>query len=131
MTVKYSQQGSLQRVIVQSAAWLTSAVIAAKLPDRSLRVFQVVPGYLAAAEGSANLNSNECRHMVSTLYGTYFTLPQVFPAANLNSNECRHMVSTLYGTYFTLPQVFPAADAQEARLWAPAQVDYNLKQNTY
>lgn len=47
---------------MQSATRLTSAVIAAELPDRSLCVFQVVPGYLAAAEGSAELSS-ECRHM--------------------------------------------------------------------
>ena len=88
---------------MQSAARLTSAVIAAKLPDRGLRVLQVVPGYLAAAGGSAELRTGERRHMIST--------PK--------------------GTYFTLPQVLPAADAQEARLWAPAQVDDDLNQNTY
>lgn len=49
----------------------------------------------------------------------------------MQAHECRHVISTPKGTYFTLPQVFPAADAQEARLWAPAQVDDNLKQDMY
>ena len=58
VTHMHTEQSSSQRVVVQRVARLTSAVVAAKLPDGSLRVLQVVPGDLQHPKDPCKTSKN-------------------------------------------------------------------------